>query len=1106
MIAIVYALVFLLCVLPRPSFSSILKRSYRRGVNGVGAKSTSHKFMERAKLSRPDLSLKGPAGKEDMHEVVFAVYQNNMDVIKSKLFDVSNPRSPRYGQFMTREEVGALTINTDGSDAVRAYLIANNIEIVSETLYSEYITARAYISVWEDMFKTTFSEYKLSKSEKTHRIASHYSIPVELSRHVHTVLNTIQLPHRSRPVKRSPQQTEAKEESKRAEDGVGGCTNCVDITLLQEFYSIPTLVGSHLSSQAVYASINQSYSTDDLQTFFTTFGIPPENAYNVIGGHQTPECATIDDCIEANLDMQYIMGVSQVTNTTFYYTDKWADWLVDVADMENPPAVFSISYGEAEVYMTSGELNSFDSEAQKLGLMGVTIITASGDNGAPGDNVYGTIDCGYAPDFPSGSPYVTSVGATMGPESGQPEVVCSTYTGGIITSGGGFSNYFPVPDWQAEDVADYLAASKPFYGYNPSGRGYPDISLLGANYIIIAQGSEVSVSGTSASTPAFAAMISLINSNRLKAGKGTVGWINPTLYAYSDRFVNDITSGSNSCTEAQICCEQGYDAAEGWDASTGLGSVNFTSLLGIFMSIDKINGGSAEPTSAPVPTLVPTRNPTVGGGGYLYEYSYADAVCGDSKVIAASGFPTGSCILTDDPTAGPYFTMYDCDEKIASLTYYEDDLCETPFPNATQLGLIQYYYPGACNSMYSEFLVDAYQSSKVFCVENSTFVPPLPSTASYLMAEYYTVEYDDIQYDYDICLDFEMSSYSAFLTDFCYSAYDDYGEVYSYSFSNTTLYQFSDDQCKNKSFYEMFPSECTNTTAVVESFTDEEGVYNFGTFVQYSYEPQYEGFPSSAPTFSLTVSPTIGVSLAPSLSTTVSPTIGVSPSAAPSLAPSVHGAVLVYMEITQVINGLTSAQYYANETINSLTLSETVASSVGNGVTASQVVIVSVADISSSFQRRTLATSSIACEYTITTISISFSSSSAGYASILASLQASITSGDFNSNLESNALTNGAIYLEAAQSGSITQTNNLSPTASPTGSPTDEGMTKGAIAAIVITVLLFVAVVGGYTFYIHQQKTAVTKLLYKVRQPSLASQDQYFSSETTNPVHTDVTL
>jgi len=42
---------------------------------------------------------------------------------------------------------------------------------------------------------------------------------------------------------------------------------------------------------------------------------------------------------------------------------------------------------------------------------------------------------GYFPSFPATSPYVTAVGATMGPESGTEEIACQSQLGGVITTG-----------------------------------------------------------------------------------------------------------------------------------------------------------------------------------------------------------------------------------------------------------------------------------------------------------------------------------------------------------------------------------------------------------------------------------------------------------------------------------------------------------------------------------------------------------------------------------------------------------------------------------------------------------------------------------------------
>ena len=71
--------------------------------------------------------------------------------------------------------------------------------------------------------------------------------------------------------------------------------------------------------------------------------------------------------------------------------------------------------------------------------------------------------------------------------------------------------------------------------YNPAGRGYPDVSAQGDSFAVFdARGGdengEVFVSGSSASAPVFAALVSLLNSNRLHAGKPPMGFLNPWLY------------------------------------------------------------------------------------------------------------------------------------------------------------------------------------------------------------------------------------------------------------------------------------------------------------------------------------------------------------------------------------------------------------------------------------------------------------------------------------------------------------------------------------------------------------------------------------------------
>lgn len=102
--------------------------------------------------------------------------------------------------------------------------------------------------------------------------------------------------------------------------------------------------------------------------------------------------------------------------------------------------------------------------------MGVSVLYSSGDYGVAGnggqcidgpgiDAPYNNGTSGrFNPSFPATCPYVTAVGATqVKPNTNivdalasgtQPEEACET----VIYSGGGFSNVFALPDYQADAV------------------------------------------------------------------------------------------------------------------------------------------------------------------------------------------------------------------------------------------------------------------------------------------------------------------------------------------------------------------------------------------------------------------------------------------------------------------------------------------------------------------------------------------------------------------------------------------------------------------------------------------------------------------------------
>jgi tripeptidyl-peptidase-1 len=281
--------------------------------------------------------------------------------------------------------------------------------------------------------------------------------------------------------------------------------------------------------------------------------------------------------------------------------------------------VVSLSYSSPELEWTNAAADRTCNEFMKLSLQGTTFVFASGDYGVASNPGSGSTGNGcvdrsninsttttdgtvFNPQFPNTCPYVLSVGATMltsnqtvdDPESVMniPEIQMGSAT---FSSAGGFANYAPLPDYQKDAVSSYLnnyAPDYPYYTYtgpssitgsngvyNRAGRGIPDVSANGANFMTFVDGQESPMDGTSLAAPIWASMLTLINEERTKQGKGSVGFVNSVLYENTKIF-HDITEGNNPG-----CGTDGFPAAPGWDPATGLGTPDYPALLDVFLNL-----------------------------------------------------------------------------------------------------------------------------------------------------------------------------------------------------------------------------------------------------------------------------------------------------------------------------------------------------------------------------------------------------------------------------------------------------------------------------------------------------------------------------------------
>ncbi|EGV92862.1 Tripeptidyl-peptidase 1 [Cricetulus griseus] len=251
--------------------------------------------------------------------------------------------------------------------------------------------------------------------------------------------------------------------------------------------------------------------------------------------------------------------------------EPFLQWILLLSNESTLPHVYTVSYGDDEDSLSSIYIQRVNTEFMKATALGLTLLFASGDTGAGCWSVSGRHK--FRPSFPASSPYITTVGGTS---FRNPFLITNEVVDYI--SGGGFS-----PSYQEEAVAQFLKSSShlpPSSYFNASGGAYPDVAALSDGYWVVSNNVPIPwVSGTSASTPVFGGILSLINEHRILNGQPLLGFLNPRLYQQHGAGLFDETHGCHeSCLNEEVE-GQGFCSGPGWDPVTGWGTPSFPALL-----------------------------------------------------------------------------------------------------------------------------------------------------------------------------------------------------------------------------------------------------------------------------------------------------------------------------------------------------------------------------------------------------------------------------------------------------------------------------------------------------------------------------------------------
>ncbi|KAJ3491365.1 hypothetical protein NLI96_g751 [Meripilus lineatus] len=528
--------------------------------------------------------------------------QDRFDELVSALYEVSDPLHAKYGQHLSKEEVEALVApHPDTVDLVDSWLAAHGVDTTSAQRDNggSWVSVTVTIEQASRMLNTTYNVYRHPQSDEYVVRTTSYSLPRILHEHIGVVSPTTYF-STMRSMKATsfiqadaePVQDDLEFASKLAALGPlatvpTSCNTVITPACLRALYNTSTYTptATARNSLGVAGYLDEFANRADLQTFFSRF-----RADAAGGTFQTVRLNGGGDDqnnpgVEANLDIQYTEGISFPTPNIYYSTggsppfipdsetptntnEPYLDWLNFVLAQSSVPQTFTTSYGDDEQTVPQDYALNVCNLFAQLGARGSSIMFSSGDSGVGGGDCRtndGKNTVRFQPAFPASCPFVTTVGGTI---RVNPEVAVSF-------SGGGFSNYFARPSYQSTAVTTFLQGlGTTNQGlFNTTGRAYPDVAAQGQGFQVVVGGRVISVGGTSASSPTFAGVISLLNDFRLANGKSPLGFLNPILYSTGAAGLNDITSGRNPG-----CGTNGFTAGTGWDPVTGLGTPDFGKL------------------------------------------------------------------------------------------------------------------------------------------------------------------------------------------------------------------------------------------------------------------------------------------------------------------------------------------------------------------------------------------------------------------------------------------------------------------------------------------------------------------------------------------------
>ncbi|NXX49861.1 TPP1 peptidase, partial [Tricholaema leucomelas] len=366
----------------------------------------------------PGWQLAGAVSPGQELQLTFALRQRGLGRLARVVDAVSDPLSPQYGKFLSLDQLRALVQPSPGTLlAVGKWLRRHGVEQCQSVATLDFLQCQMPASVAERLLPGARFQRYVKGALSAIRSPLPYTVPEELAPHLDFVGGLHRFPAQRQEVARA---WARRAGGQRRQGGTHPGSFHLGVTpaVLRQSYNLSAADVGQLpnNSQACAQFLEQYFHQADLAEFMQLFGrgFAHRRRVDRVVGHQGAAGAGL----EASLDVQYLMSSGANISTWVFSNpgrhesqEPFLAWLLLLTNLSSVPWVHSVSYGDDEDSLSRAYLRRVDAEMRKAAARGLSLLFASGDDGAgcrrlPGGNHT------FRPSFPASSPYVTTVGGT----------------------------------------------------------------------------------------------------------------------------------------------------------------------------------------------------------------------------------------------------------------------------------------------------------------------------------------------------------------------------------------------------------------------------------------------------------------------------------------------------------------------------------------------------------------------------------------------------------------------------------------------------------------------------------------------------------------------